>query len=91
MSETMHGGWTPFNSTLSKTDIAIFGKAMHGLVGVNYEPVAVATQVVAGRNYDFFCNARGVYPGSTNDAAIVRIYDPATGDPHITSITRVDH
>jgi|APHig6443718053_1056840.scaffolds.fasta_scaffold05223_2 hypothetical protein len=91
MSETVPGGWTSFSCNLSKTDLAVFGKAMHGLVGVNYEPIAVATQVVSGMNCDFFCNARGVYPGALVYAAMVRIYAPATGDPHIVSIRKIDN
>lgn len=57
-------------------------------VGVDYVPLAVATQVVSGINYRFFCNAKGVYPGSTNDAAMVQIYQPLDGEVHITSINR---
>lgn len=58
-------------------------------IGVNYTPLAVATQVVSGINYRFFCNAQVVYPEAPNDAVITQIYKPLNGDPHITSITKV--
>ncbi|MEL7020767.1 MAG: hypothetical protein AAGK47_04110, partial [Bacteroidota bacterium] len=42
-------------------------------VGVDYTPIAVATQVVAGTNYAFLCNAKAVVPGSSNKLALVKI------------------
>ncbi|MBP1639065.1 MAG: hypothetical protein H6Q17_648 [Bacteroidetes bacterium] len=87
--ETKLGGWTPYVTPIPAEDLEVFKKALQGLVGVNYAPLAVAKQLVSGMNYRFFCNAQAVYPGAANEAAIVQIYKPLTGDPHITSITRV--
>lgn len=89
--EPITGAWSEFSCDLSPSDLAVFEAAMKGLMGVRYEPVAVATQVVAAINYDFFCNARVVYPGATNESAMVRILNPATGEPHIVSINRINH
>ncbi|OGU13739.1 MAG: hypothetical protein A2076_09965 [Geobacteraceae bacterium GWC2_53_11] len=85
------GGWTAFNDTISKEAADVFAAAMKGLVGVNYVPLAVATQVVAGINYDFFCNAKVVYPNAPEAAAMVKIYCPPNGVPHLTAIVPVNH
>ncbi len=87
--ETKPGGWTPYVTPIPAEDLEVFKKALHGLVGVNYSPLAVAKQVVSGMNYRFFCNAHVVYPGAANEAAIVEIYKPLNGEPHITSISRI--
>lgn len=89
METNIPGGWTPYSTTISAEAMDVFKHAMHGLVGVSYTPIAFATQVVSGINYRFICNAKVVYPNAPNDAAIVQIYKPLTGDAHITSITRL--
>jgi hypothetical protein len=81
------GGWSAYTTNISSEAMQVFETAMK-IVGVNYEPLAVATQVVAGTNYSFFCNAQGVYPGAQNEGAMVDIYLPPNGIPHITSISK---
>jgi hypothetical protein len=87
--ETTAGGWTPFSTKIPDDVLAVFKKSFAGFVGVNYTPLAFASQVVAGTNFKFFCNAKGVYPGALNEAAMVTIFRPLQGDPHITSIEKV--
>ena len=87
-SMTIAGGWTPFSCNISNEDKAIFEKAVD-LIGVEYTPVALASQVVEGVNYKFFCNAKGVYPGATNEAVMIEIYAPLNGTPHIVKIQKV--
>ncbi len=91
MSAAMTGAWTVFSCDISKDEMAVFKKALDGLVGVDYTPVAVSSQVVSGINYDFFCNAKEVYPTAVNEAAIVSIYAPATGDPKLMRIKPILH
>ncbi|MEM9462508.1 MAG: hypothetical protein AAGF11_50635 [Myxococcota bacterium] len=79
------GGWTPFHALTSK-DKEVFDLATHGLVGVEYTPLKVSTQIVAGTNYRFLCNAQVVYPGSHAYRALVFIYAPLEGPPRITDI-----
>ncbi len=43
-------------------ELAVFEAAMKGFVGVDYKPVAVATQVVRGVNYIFVCTGKPVVP-----------------------------
>lgn len=83
------GGWSPFRA-LTIEDKQVFDKAMSGLVGVDYEPLLVSTQVVAGTNYRFFCNAKVVYPSSPNYAAMVQIFKSLQGDITISTIQRLD-
>lgn len=92
MSENIviSGGWSTFSCDISKETADVFAKALSELRGVSYTPVAVATQVVAGTNYSFFCNAKVVAPNAFNQAALVNIYQPLNGSPHITEIRRLE-
>lgn len=87
-AQIMPGGWSAFQC-VNKEATQVFEKALQGFVGVSYTPVAFATQVVAGTNFRFFCNARIVYPESINEAAIISIYQPPNGIPQLTGIKRV--
>jgi hypothetical protein len=87
-STLMPGGWTPYSCNISTETQTVFDTAFKGFVGVKYTPVAVATQVVAGVNYSFFCNAKVVYPNAPDEAAMVLIYAPPNMPPHIISIKR---
>ena len=86
VSTIQPGSWNAFNFNISHEARAIFDAALHGFVGVRYKPLAVATQIVAGTNYCFLCEATVVYPGATPYAAKVYIYQPLQGNPHITQI-----
>lgn len=53
------GGYSePHN--LTDEELAIFQQATSNLQGVEYKPMNVATQIVAGVNYRFLCKARRV-------------------------------
>lgn len=82
------GGYGPFEPLDAKTK-DIFAKAMAGPVGVGYTPLIVATQVVAGANYLYMCNAQDVVPGATARPVEVIISQPLSGPPHKTSIKNV--
>lgn len=84
------GAYSDYSCNISPEAQKVFDTAFSGFVGVRYTPIAVATQVVAGINYSFLCNSKGVYPGATNQVAIVNIYQPLEGDPHITEIRRFE-
>ena len=87
-SEVMVGAFTPFTTEISQNEKKIFEEATKGIVGVGYSPIAVSRQVVSGTNYDFFCNARAVYPDAPTFAVMVRIYAPLQGEPHLQFISR---
>ncbi len=88
MTNAMPGRWTPYSCRISKEAGEIFDKVLQGLTGVKYEALSVATQVVAGTNYSFFCNAQIVYPKAPYYPVLIEVYAPlpGQGDPHITQI-----
>ncbi len=90
MGKKVFGAWTGFSFSLSKTATKVFNKAVKGIVGVGYTPLAVATQVVAGKNYCYLCKGVVVYPGSPEFAAKLYVYAPLEGPPHITEIERIE-
>ncbi len=81
---TIAGGWSTYSTHFSSEAKAAFEEATKGLTGVSYSPVAVAEQVVAGKNYRFFCNAQVVIPNATNHAAILSVFKSLEGDAVIT-------
>lgn len=85
--EQLPGGWTNYHP-LTAEDQKVFDEAMHGFVGVKYTPTEVSTQVVNGTNYRFKCNA-SMPPSEVVWQAIVEIYSPIDGQPHVMSITRI--
>ena len=84
----MLGGWSSFG-TVSEEDINVFEDALRGLTGCSYTPLLVATQVVAGKNYCFLCKGEVVIPDRPEFAALVYIYQPLEGEPHLMEIRRV--
>ncbi|REC41023.1 MULTISPECIES: hypothetical protein [Chryseobacterium] len=85
--ETLVGGWTAYHA-LTPQDQKIFDEAMKGYVGVHYVPYEVATQLVNGTNYRYKCKA-SLITGSPVWEAIVGIYCPIEGKPHVDSIIRI--
>lgn len=87
-TQELLGGWTQYHA-LTPEDQKVFDEAMEGFVGVKYTPKEVSTQVVNGTNYRFRCDASmsGLQP--MNWQAIVEIYAPINGKPHVVSIHRI--
>jgi hypothetical protein len=85
------GAYGPFSSEIDQQAKAAFSEAIEHFVGVGYQPVAVASQVVAGTNYAFFCNAKPVYPGANSYPAMVTIYKPLNGPAGITHIEKLSY
>lgn len=73
--DTITGGWTKFR-VVTDEDIEIFKEATKGLVGVTYEALIVSTQIVAGTNYKFICNAATVTLSPVEYLAEVLIFKP---------------
>lgn len=85
--EHLVGGWTPYHK-LTPKDQEVFKAALEGFVGVGYTPEEVSTQVVNGTNYRY--KSKATLPGSPGSwQAIVEIYAPINGKPHITQIHRI--
>lgn len=71
---------------------AAFDKAMEGLTGVGYEPIALlASQIVAGSNYAILCKATSVTAEPVTKLAVVTIYSDLNSGAEITSICPFSH
>lgn len=86
-AETL-GGWTAAEDTaLTDDQRSLFEKALEGLAGVGYEPVAyLGSQVVAGLNHCFLCKATVVYPGAEPTYKLVYIYEDLDGNASLTDV-----
>ena len=89
-AEAMIGGWenVPHETAELPADAqAAFDKAVEGLVGAEYVPVALlSTQVVAGTNYCILCQITPVAPNATPTWALVYIYADLDGNAEITNV-----
>ncbi|MBR6029732.1 MAG: hypothetical protein IKP40_11680 [Clostridia bacterium] len=86
------GGWTPAESAEVTEELrAVFDKGMEGLMGVSYTPVAyLGSQIVAGTNHCFLCQATVVYPGAAPDWKLVYLYEDFSGSVTILTIADFD-
>lgn len=88
-------GWkinTKVGSYLTKSEKKAFDKAVEQLDGVTYTPVfTLATQVVAGTNYAFFCKAKTVTQKPKNSWKIVFVYQDLSGGAKVTKIKSFDY
>ena len=84
----LSGGWqVAADHTMNEELRAIFDKALEGLVGVNYVPIAcLGTQVVAGTNYCFLAQGTVVYPGATPTYMLIYVYEDLSGNAEIMNI-----
>lgn len=83
------GGWTDFSTQIDASARQVFDEALGRIVGVEYSPIAVASQVSQGVNYRFFCNAYPVTPGMQTYPVMVRIYKPIYGKAQLMTIRDV--
>lgn len=88
--EPLLGGWAQSESSEITDDLRlVFDKAFEGFTGVGYTPLALLkTQVVAGTNYCFLCEATPVSPGAEPCRALVYIYEDLRGNAEVTNIVR---
>ena len=92
VAEPLSGGWTPSDDPAITQDAqALFDKAMEGLVGVNYVPVAyLGSQVVAGTNHVFLAQATVVYPDARPYYVLIYLYEDLQGGVQIMNIADFD-
>ena len=86
------GSWTPSADPAVTEELqAVFDKGLEGLTGVGYMPVAyLGSQVVAGTNHAFLCQAAVVYPGAEPYYTIVYLYEDLQGNVTILNIAELD-
>ena len=83
------GGWEANSGALSiesnAAAKAAFEKAVEGLEGYEYEPIALlGTQVVAGTNYSILARGTAVVPDAEPVYEIVVVYEDLEGNAEIT-------
>lgn len=83
--DVLAGGWAAAEDPAMTDELrAIFDKALDGLVGVDYEPIAcLGTQIVAGRNYCFLTKATVVYPDAKPKYTLIYVYADLSGNATI--------
>ncbi len=86
------GGWqASADPAVTEALRAVFEKGMEGLLGVSYTPVVyLGSQVVAGTNHAFLCQATVVYPGAVPEYKIVYLYEDLQGGVSILDIADFD-
>ena len=86
------GGWTAASDpTVTQERSELFDKALDGMVGVDYTPVAyLGSQVVAGSNHCFLCLSRVVIPDAIPKYVLVFIYEDLQGNAQIMNIADFD-
>ncbi|WP_196889955.1 hypothetical protein [Aureivirga sp. CE67] len=82
------GGWSPYEPLTAESKF-VFAEATERIEGVVYTPFKVSTQVVAGMNYRFRCEAQIVYPGAKPYLVIMQVFKPLHGKAVITSIEKI--
>lgn len=87
-NEPLAGGWQVApDHTMTDERKAILDKALEGLVGVNYVPIAcLGTQVVAGTNYCFLAQGAVVYPDAAPAYMLIYVYEDFSGNAEILNI-----
>ena len=86
------GGWAPAEDfAVTEERQQLFDTAMEGLLGVNYVPVAyLGSQVVAGTNHCFLCQATVVAPDAQPQWKLVYLYQALDGTVTVLSISDFD-
>ena len=80
------GGWSQHRD-VSPEELEMFRKLTKNS-GLILTPVSVATQVVAGLNYDFVCKIEDASRRSNGECRI-RIFKPLAGEPEITDMSLI--
>lgn len=86
------GGWIAAEDPAITDDVnALIEKALDGLVGVNYVPVAyLGSQVVAGTNHAILCLATAVVPDAVPAWKILYLYEDLQGNVTVLSVGDLD-
>ena len=90
--EQLMGGWS-YAEAYEITDElqGLLDKALEGLVGASYKPVAeLGTQVVAGLNHCMLCQVTPVVPNAVPHYALVYIYQDLSGGAELSKVIDLD-
>lgn len=75
---------------LSDEERALFDSVAAEIAGVKYEPINVATQIVADTNYRFLCKGKETERRGKKFYAVIVVHKPLpnAGEPRVMSIER---
>ena len=95
IGEMLDGGFAAnsgkFLMNKNKEVYSDYKKAMEGLVGVSYKPVAyLGSQVVAGTNYLILCRSRVVYPNAPYGWSLVTVNKDLDGNVSLVGIETLE-
>lgn len=86
---TLDGGWK-VEFPVSEKNKKVFETAIEGHVGVDYEPIAAATQVINGVNYIFIAKATNATVNEKVGMAKIRIEETPDGTkPRLVDIKQL--
>lgn len=92
--EGLMGGWQDngeLPNFLNESQQEIFDKALSGLLGVGYTPIALlASQVVAGMNYAFLASGTTVTAEPITHLYIINVYVDINNEVTLTNIHGLD-
>ena len=92
--EGLMGGWqdaSELPNMLTDEENEVFEKALDGIVGVSYTPVAkLASQVVAGTNYAFLALGTSVTVQPITHLYVINIYADLQGNATLNNICGID-
>ncbi|MBR0081228.1 MAG: hypothetical protein IJP98_00655 [Clostridia bacterium] len=85
------GGWTVSDSAeVTEAQKALLDKALTGLVGATYEPIAyLGSQLVAGTNHCLLCKVTPVVPEPESHYALVFLYEDFSGNVQLMNVADV--
>ena len=84
------GGFSSLEAPPSATDQKLFEDALEDIIGVEYTPKAVSSQVVSSAtNYQFVAKAVMVMPDLPVFAGLVRIVADGSNPPEVKNIQRI--
>jgi hypothetical protein len=82
-STTKPGGYTDWQFPLTDEASQVFKTALKGRMGVGYDPVAFATQVIAGERYAFLTLGTATTHPARQLVAVIHVIKPLQGQAHI--------
>jgi len=92
MPTGMPGGYSDWSFRLTPDAIKVFNEATKRLMVVKYEPIAFASQVVAGTNYTFLAKSQPVIPNPTVGVCKIHVFVPLPnqGEIELGAIDSID-
>lgn len=90
--ENLLGGWTASPSPeVTDEQRLLFEKGLSETVGITYAPVAyLGSQLVAGANHCFLCQATVVYPDAQPYYALVYLYEALDGSVSLLQVQTLE-